>query len=183
MCELRRQAGLSTRKLAARAGVSAGYISQIENGHAAASITVLRSLADAFGITWLELFEPAPAHGRVLRKGERPRIFSDGDVIHHGITQPPIGHVEVLVSEYAPGRGVGDETYTHGDSQEICLVLRGRLQFTIGDETYLLEAGDSIEYRTSIPHSLMNTGDDVAEAVWVVSPPAVARHPKIDRPS
>jgi transcriptional regulator with XRE-family HTH domain len=170
--ELRTQTGLSMRELAARAGVSAGYISQIENGQANASLAVIRSIAAAFGITWLELFAPAPAHGRVLRKSERPRLFSDGEVAHYGITQPPVGNVEVIVSEYGPGQGAGGEDYTHGDSQEICLVTRGRLRFVIGGEEHVLEAGDSVEYRTSIPHSLINIGSDVAEAVWVVTPPS-----------
>lgn len=171
--ELRGITGISMRELAARAGVSAGYVSQIENGQANASLTVVRAIAAAFGITWLELFQPGPSHGRVLRRADRPRLFSDGSVVHYGITQPPIGNVEVLVSEYAPGEGAGDDTYTHGDSQEICLVVRGRLRFVIGGEEHVLDAGDSVEYRTSTPHSLVNIGDDVAEAVWVVTPPSV----------
>lgn len=171
--DLRGVTGLSMRELAARARVSAGYISQIENGQANASLSVIRSIAEAFGVTWLELFQPAPTHGRVLRRSDRPRLYSDGSVVHYGITQPPLGNVEVLVTEYAPGQGAGDETYTHGDSQEICLVIRGSLRFTVDGETTTLEVGDSIEYRTSVPHSLLNIGNDVAEAVWVVTPPSV----------
>jgi transcriptional regulator with XRE-family HTH domain len=170
--DLRALTGMSMRDLACRAGVSAGYISQIENGQANPSLAVIRSIAASFGVTWLELFQPAPTHGRVLRRGDRPRLFSDGNVAHYGITQPPIGNVEVLVTEYAPGQGAGDETYTHGDSQEICLVIRGRLQFTVDGETSVLDAGDSIEYRTSVPHRLVNVGDGTAEAVWVVTPPS-----------
>lgn len=171
--ELRTTTGLSMRMLASRAGVSPGYISQIENGHKNASIAVLRSIAEAFGINWIELFQPATQHGRVLRRPERSRIFSDGGVAHFSITQPPIGNVEVLVSEYEPGRGTGSDHYTHGDSQEICLVTRGRLSITIAGEEHLLHAGDSVEYRTSTPHHVTNPGPDNAEAVWVVTPPAV----------
>jgi len=171
--DLRAQTGVSMRALAARAGVSAGYISQIENGQANPSLAVIRSIAESFGVTWLELFQPTPRHGRVLRREDRPRLFSDGNVAHYGITQPPVGNVEVLVTEYAPGQGTGGDDYTHGDSQEICLVIRGSLEFTVDGETTVLDAGDSIEYRTSVPHRLVNIGDDVAEAVWVVTPPSV----------
>lgn len=170
--DLRAATGMSMRGLATRAGVSQGYISQIENGQKNASLAVIRAIATAFGITWLELFQPAPEHGRVLRRSERPRLFSDGDVAHYGITQPPIGNVEVLVSEYAPGQGTGSEHYTHGDSQEICLVTRGRLQITIAGECHTLESGDSVEFRTSTPHSVLNPGPHAAEAVWVVTPPS-----------
>ncbi|WP_129336531.1 helix-turn-helix domain-containing protein [Cellulomonas endophytica] len=177
--ELRGLKGMSMRTLAARAGVSAGYVSQIENGQATPSLQVVRALADAFGITWLELFEATPRTGRVLRKEDRPRLFSSAAVRHFGITQPPIGNVEVIVSEYAPGEGVGDANYTHGDSQEICLVLHGRLRFTVGGTEHVLEAGDSIEYRTDVPHSLVNDGDETAEAVWVVTPPSVPHRPPV----
>ncbi|QTE28136.1 helix-turn-helix domain-containing protein [Pengzhenrongella sicca] len=177
--DLRALTGLSMRDLASRAGLSAGYISQIEHGQANPSLAVIRSIAESFGVTWLELFQPTQKHGRVLRKQDRPRLFSDGKVAHYGITQPPIGNVEVLVTEYAPGQGAGDETYTHGDSQEICLVIRGSLQFTVDGETATLDAGDSIEYRTSVPHRLINLGAETAEAVWVVTPPStpVSRTP------
>jgi transcriptional regulator with XRE-family HTH domain len=171
--ELRAGAGLSVRELASRAGVSAGYISQIENGYANASIAVIRGIAAVFGLTWLELFDPAPTHGRVLRRDERPRLFTDGMVAHFGITQPPIGNVEVLVSEYAPGEGAGGADYTHGDSLEICLLLRGRLEIAVAGEVHVLDPGDSIEYRTSLPHAIKNVGDSTAEAVWIVTPPSI----------
>ncbi len=171
--DLRGLAGMSMRDLASRAGVSAGYISQIENGQANPSLAVIRLIAQSFGVTWLELFQPAPVRGRVLRRQDRPRLFSDGDLAHFGISQPPIGNVEVLVTEYEPGQGAGDETYTHGNSQEICLVIRGSLEFTVDGDTFTLNAGDSIEYRTSVPHRVTNVGEDAAEAVWVVTPPSV----------
>ncbi|SJN26031.1 Transcriptional regulator [Mycetocola reblochoni REB411] len=171
--ELRGITGLSMRDLAVKAGVSAGYVSQIEKGQANASLGVLRAIADAFGIPWLELFGPAPRHGRLLRHGDRPRLFSDGGVEHYGITQAPIGNVEVLVSVYQPGEGTGADDYTHGDSQEICLVQRGTLRLTVNGEQHDLGPGDSIEYRTSSPHAIRNIGDVPAEAVWVVTPPSM----------
>ncbi|MGO3886817.1 MAG: helix-turn-helix domain-containing protein [Mycetocola sp.] len=170
--ELRALRQLTMRDLADRAGVSAGYISQIEKGQANASLQVVRSIADAFGMQWMELFQPAPVHGRVLRRSERSTLFSSTAVRHYGITQPPLGNVEVIVSEYEPGEQVGDDSYTHGDSQEVCVVLAGTIRFTIADSSYELSAGDSIEIRTSTPHSLINIGSVVAEAIWVVTPPS-----------
>jgi transcriptional regulator with XRE-family HTH domain len=171
--ELRKASRTSLRELAGRVGVTAGYLSQIENGNANASIAVIRSIAAAFGMTWLELFEPSAQTGRVLRAQDRPRLYTDGLVAHYGITQAPIGSVEVLISEYAPGQSTGDADYTHGDSQEICLVLRGRLCVQIGGEQHVLEPGDSVELRTSVPHSVTNIGAEQAEAVWIVTPPSI----------
>lgn len=170
--ELRLLRQMSTRDLAKRAEISAGYVSQIENGQANASLQVVRSIANAFGVQWLELFSTTPLQGTILRRNDRPRLFTNGSVRHYGITQPPVGNVEVLVSEYEPGVSVGDENYTHGDSQEICIILKGRFEFRLADSTQVLEAGDSIEYRTSTPHMIVNIGDEIGEALWIVTPPS-----------
>ncbi|GMA33119.1 hypothetical protein GCM10025875_31110 [Litorihabitans aurantiacus] len=42
----------------------------------------------------------------------------------------------------------------------------------------MLDAGDSIEYRTNVPHRVVNVGDVVAEAIWVVTPPSVPLGPR-----
>lgn len=170
--ELRALRKISTRELATRAGVSAGYISQIETGKANASLQTIRSIADAFGVQWIELFEARPRHGELLRKADRPRLTGTATVRHYGITKPPVTDVEVLVSEYEPGVAVGDENYVHGDSHEIVVILRGRFLFRLQDEEFVLEEGDSLDYRTSTPHMLTNIGDTVGEAIWVVTPPS-----------
>lgn len=170
--DFRKMRGLSMRELARLAGVSAGFISQIENGQANASLQTVRALADTFGIQWMDLFEAKPVHGRVLKKADRPKLASSAAVRHFGITQPPIRDVEVLVSEYEPGESVGDPNYTHGDSHEIVVILRGSFRFRLQDDEFDLEQGDSVDYRTSTPHMLTNTGDTVGEALWVVTPPS-----------
>ena len=40
------------------------------------------------------------------------------------------------------------------------------------ERIYELEQGDSIDYRSSTPHRVTNAGDDVAEVLWVISPPS-----------
>ncbi|MCK2034908.1 XRE family transcriptional regulator [Microbacterium sp. SSW1-49] len=172
--ELRTLRQMSTRELARRASISAGYVSQIENGQANTSLDVVRRIAAAVGIPWTELFSAQPAVGTVLRRGERPMLSSGNSVRHFSITQPPLGNVEVLTSEYEPGHGEGGENYTHGDSQEVCVILRGKFRFNLGDQEFILEPGDSIDYRTSTPHSIVNVGDSVGEALWVVTPPSAA---------
>lgn len=170
--ELRALRKMSTRELARRASISAGYVSQIENGQANTSLDVVRRIAGAFSIPWTELFGAQPTLGTMLRKEERPMLAAGNDVRHFRITQPPLGNVEVLVSEYEPGHGEGSDSYTHGDSQEVCVILRGDFRFRLGDQEFELTAGDSIDYRTSTPHSIVNIGDAVGEALWVVTPPS-----------
>lgn len=170
--ELRKLRQMSTRDLGRKAGISAGYVSQIENGQANASLQVVRAIAESFGIPWVELFSEAPKRAIVLRKNERPHLHSSKGTHHYGVIRPPLTNVEVLISKYDPGAGEGGENYTHGDSQEICLVLKGRFRFHLDDQEFVLEEGDSIDIRTSTPHMIVNIGDEVGEALWIVTPPS-----------
>ncbi len=52
------------------------------------------------------------------------------------------------------------------------MCLRGSIELAVGDEKHLLEAGDSIEYLSSTEHGLRNIGEDTAEVLWAISPPA-----------
>ena len=51
-------------------------------------------------------------------------------------------------------------------------MLSGRVHLQLGERLYELEQGDSIDYRSSIPHRVSNAGGEVAEVIWVISPPS-----------
>lgn len=68
---LREAAGLSMRTLATRAGVSQPFLSQLEHGTSAASISTLYRVASALGVTPGELLPVRePAEVVVVRRGE-----------------------------------------------------------------------------------------------------------------
>ena len=88
------------------------------------------------------------------------------------MTPRPLHHLEVFVGELDPEGSTGAEQYAHGDSEELFVVIRGTVQLELGDERFELEAGDSIDYRSTVPHRISNLGDDVAEVMWIISPPS-----------
>jgi quercetin dioxygenase-like cupin family protein len=55
---------------------------------------------------------------------------------------------------------------------ELIVVLAGRIHLQLDEQVFELERGDSIDYRSSIPHRVTNAGDEVAEVIWVISPPS-----------
>ncbi|TDE89570.1 XRE family transcriptional regulator [Occultella glacieicola] len=168
----RKSRGMSIRDLAAATGRSPSYIHQIESGSANAAFAVLRSLADALSIKLIDLFEEPGASGKVLRRRERPSILHGDGVRTFAITPPPLLDVEVTSTEYPPGGIVGGPDYTHGDVREIFIVVRGTFLFTLGESSFELAVGDSLDFRSSVPHQITNVGSEVAEAIWVSSPPA-----------
>jgi transcriptional regulator with XRE-family HTH domain len=171
--EIRRQRRATLRTVADRSGLSESFLSQVERGRSNASIGSLRRIADALGVTVADLFEPSgPPGPRVLRRNERPAL-SFGVLGRKLLLTPrPLQALEVFVGELDVGGSTGVAPYSHGDSEELFVVLNGSVQLSLGDEVHDLETGDSIVYRSSVPHRITNVGDQLAEAMWVITPPS-----------
>ncbi len=166
-----RRATLKT--IADRAGVSESFLSQVERGKASASIASLRRIAGALGVSVADLFEPSgPPRPRVLRRDERPALAFGILGRKLLLTPRPLTHLEVFVGELDAGGSTGAEPYAHGDSEELFVVLNGSVQLELGGDVLELDSGDSIDYRSSTPHRIVNTGEGRAEVMWIISPPS-----------
>ena len=171
--ELRGVRRLTLREVAERAGLSESFLSQVERGRSSASVGSLRRIADALGIEISDLFAPAgPARPKVLRRDERPALAFGVLGRKLMLTPKPLHELEVFVGELQAGGSTGEEQYAHGNSEELFVVLRGSVRLELGDELHELDPGDSIRYRSSTPHRIVNAGEDLAEVMWIISPPS-----------
>ena len=170
---LRRFRRCTLRTIADRSGLSESFLSQVERGRSSASIASLRRIAEALGVSIADLFEPEGLPGpRVLRRDERPAL-SFGILGRKLLLTPrPLHHLEVFMGELEVGGSTGAQPYAHGDSEELFVVLSGTVQLELGGELFELESGDSIDYRSSTPHRVSNLGDELAEVMWIISPPS-----------
>ncbi len=164
---------LTLREVAEAAGVSESFVSQLERGRSSASVATLQRIAAAVGIEISDLFAGEPQAGpRVLRRQER-QVLEWGHLGRKALLTPkPFHSLEVVAAAFDPGGSTGDEPYTHGDSEELLLVLAGRVHVQLGSELHELSAGDSVNYRSSTPHRVSNRGDESAEVLFVISPPS-----------
>jgi transcriptional regulator with XRE-family HTH domain len=166
----RERARMSTRELATRAGVSAGFISQLENGKCGVSVSVLKRIAAAVGVSVADLLsDEAPVARPVLRAHERPVFSSDGGLRKLLLSRPPIRQLEVYEGTFEVGGSTGPEPYAHDDAQELFYVLTGHMEISIASETHVLGPRDSVEYLSTVPHRAVNVGATVAQAIWITS--------------
>jgi uncharacterized cupin superfamily protein len=82
------------------------------------------------------------------------------------------GKLQVIFTEIQPGGGSGDEPYSHESDEECVVLLKGKLDFWVGDEHYRMKAGDSLTFESRIPHKNRNPGPGQAEVLWVMTPPS-----------
>ena len=171
---IRKLRRVTLKTIADRAGLSESFLSQVERGRANASVASLKRIAVALGINVADLFEPngSQVRPRVLRREGRPALTFGTLGRKFMLTPRPLEHLQVIVGELETGGSTGDEPYTHGDSEELLVVLAGIVSLQLGNQVFELSTGDSIDYRSSTPHRLTNVGGEPAEVMWIVSPPS-----------
>src|SRR3954449_9194534 len=165
--QLRRK---TLKSVASAAGISESFLSQLERGRTNATIATLQRLSTALGIEVSDLFSSTAERPRVLRRDAR-EFVAWGELGRKALLTPkPFHSLEVVVARFEPGGSTGDEPYTHGDSEELLVVVEGRVHVQLGDEIYEAGAGDSVHYQSSTPHRVANAGAGPAEVLFVISP-------------
>ena len=162
--QARERARLSTRDVAARAGVSAGFISQLENGKCGVSVGALKRISAADLLS-----DEAPVARPVLRAHERPVFSTDVGLHKLLLSRPPIQQLEVYEGTFDVGGSTGPEAYAHDNAQELFYVLTGHIEISIASETLILGPRDSVEYLSSVPHRAVNIGATEAQVMWITS--------------
>ena len=71
----------------------------------------------------------------------------------------------------APGDDTGKKAESHKNSDQVLLILSGRLSGTVGPETVNLKKGDVILIRAGTAHRFRNPGRQRAVTFNVYSPP------------
>ena len=167
----REAARLSLADVAARAGVTASFLSRVERDETSPSVASLVAICDALGLAMAELF--AVPRTTLVRRAERPRIADlpkAADVVDTLLTPAGERHVTVLETICAPGGSGGDAPYTLASEAEVCFVLEGRVEVLVGDEAFLLEPGDALTFGAAVPHTWRNASDEAgARILWILA--------------
>jgi mannose-6-phosphate isomerase-like protein (cupin superfamily) len=71
----------------------------------------------------------------------------------------------------APGDKTGRRAEAHAKSDQVLLVLSGKLSGTVGPETVSLKKGDVVLIRAGTPHRFENAGRQRAVTFNIYSPP------------
>jgi transcriptional regulator with XRE-family HTH domain len=172
--KLREGRQLSLKEVAARSGLTQSFLSQVERNLTSPSVASLRKVALAFGVPLTALFQgPVMPENRVVRRSERKQLIHPRRQWRDYLLTPSLtGKLQVILSVIEPGGGSGDEPYAHDSDEECVIVLRGRLEFRVGSDRYMLEEGDSIVFESRIPHWNRNPGPERAEVLWITTPPS-----------
>jgi quercetin dioxygenase-like cupin family protein len=154
------------------AELTVGGLSQIERDLVNPTIPTLRRIAIELGVpVFTLLMEPDDQEGIVVRN-DRHLIFTSAqtNASYEIISPSSRQRFEVMRFSLMPGDTTANEPMIHS-GEECCVILRGTMRLELGEQSIILNTGDSAQFDSSIPHRYVNIGDDEAEAFDVMSPP------------
>ncbi len=166
--ERRRELGLTLKAVADAAGLSVGFISQIERGITVPSLSSLVSVSRVLDVHVGDFLthQPLSADESTQTHQSDRRVFavSESSVTYERISSSFPGHILRSVIIHEPP-GHRSEPIAH-EGEEMMFVLEGSITIEVDGERTILSKGDSAHYPSTKVHSTWNHGDDPATILW-----------------
>ena len=168
---LRRARGLTLADLAARTGLSDGYLSSVERGTTAPTLSSLTTIAAILG-TDMSVFFPGRdrQHVHIHRAvdDEHLRIAASSNETYTILSARSVDpSFTGLIEDIAPS---GTEMSYSFFGERFLLMLAGEIELRIDATAYRLGPGEMIHYSSHPNHVLNVTSPDPARILWVVTP-------------
>ena len=167
----RKAKGLTLKAVAQMAGVSEGFVSQVENNVKSPSVNTLMSMCDAMGVEVGELMTQLRKHKRlfVVTKAEWESIDVPGSGFATRRFCPPDERetIDSAILIIEPGKSIPVRKNLK-NAQEVLCVLRGELELIHGRQKLRMRPGDAAHiWAEPGGQSVTNLGAEPAVVVWV----------------
>jgi mannose-6-phosphate isomerase-like protein (cupin superfamily) len=164
---------MTLERLATQAGVTKGFLSQVESGAKGPSVSTLLKIAQALDVSLSSCFHDSNSRDTsvsIVRKNERKHFERFGT--KYGFEYEAIAYhkarkrMEPFIM--SPPFSATTESFHHS-GEEMILVLSGKLRVWLKNKPYDLSAGDCIYFDSSVPHRSQSLGKRRCKALLVIS--------------
>ncbi|GAC1444491.1 MAG: XRE family transcriptional regulator [Sediminibacterium sp.] len=162
--DLRKEKDITLQELADAAGVSKGMLSQVENNRTIPSLTVLLNLIKSLEVDFNHFFKDinliAPDSKVIFRKKEQYQPFQKENAkgfYYQRLFSTTVHdyHVDFVLLRLEKN---AQRPMVRTDAFEFKYLLKGKVEYMIGEEAYHMEEGDSLFFDASELHNPRNTG-------------------------
>lgn len=167
--ELRQSQDLTIRELAAKADISVNALSLIENGKTSPSVNTLRQIARALQVPMTRFFQPVMDEKSIVftKASSRPKAMTKVALMEY-LSKDLTGNVvDALVINTHPNMNSGNVPIMHA-GYEFVYCLSGKILYSIDNEHFLLEPGDSLAFEASHNHQWQNLDPGVSQYLLVM---------------
>ena len=152
----RRARGLTIESLARRTGITKSFLSKIERGDKSPAIATVINLARALDMDLSQLLLPTARDQEVslVQKSDRPpvvRYASSFGYRYVALTRRAHKRMQPFLITF-PRNPRREGAGLQHPGEEFVFVVRGKVLFTVGDEEFVLGAGDALYFDSSRPH-------------------------------
>ncbi|MDH5528861.1 MAG: cupin domain-containing protein [Paracoccaceae bacterium] len=174
----RRQKAMTVADLSKQTGLSIGMLSKIENGITSPSLTTLQSLAHSLSVPLTAFFRRFEEKREAMHVKAGQAVEMDRRGTRSGHQYNLLGHIGANAS------GVNVEPYMitlteesdvfptfQHDGIELLYMLEGEVEYRHGDQTYLMQPGDSLFFDADAPHGPVVLNKLPARYLSVISYP------------
>lgn len=170
---LRNQLGFSLESLASKTGLTKSYLSKVERSKATPSVTASLKIAKALNVDVSDLFGENNNDDLIciVRSGEGIHVAKDEsanqavDLLAVAMTKKKMQPMIISPpSEFSNGPNVQGHP-----GEEFLMVLNGELEIYFPERVEILKQGDSIYFRTDLPHRLRSISEQQAQALVIIS--------------
>jgi len=163
---IRKRKQITIARLCAETGLSQGFMSQVETNKTSPSIATLDHIANALGVPLTYLLMKKEERMSVIRKEERKTTTSGSHNLKVEHLCAARG-LKLRLVEIPPGASTGEVPHAH-QGEEVHLVVKGRVLVEQGEDSAMLEEGDSFGWQACTPHRVTNVGDETAIVLLAV---------------
>jgi len=168
---LRELSNLTQEELAERAGLTKGFISQIERDLTSISLDSFLQILEAMDETMSDFFRESSAEKIVYRETDRVAIEKEKiqrfELLVPGSTNR---RLEPILLTLRKGQVTPKERPHEGE--EFGFVLRGKITLRFGKEALKLKRGECFYLSAEKEHWIQNTSSKEAVILWISSPPS-----------
>lgn len=167
---------MTLKEVAAKCGMSATHISEVERGKTSPTIGALQRITKALGEkTSYFVQEDELPRVKLTRSADRCEFFNTDaaglpiqvEMLSSGI---PGGYVQIFKHRMGPGSTL------HGNpriGEAVVMCMAGMERVTALGQTHALREGDTIQLRLDEGFSATNIGDEEAEVIVVLTAPTL----------
>jgi transcriptional regulator with XRE-family HTH domain len=152
---------LTLEGLAELSGLSKGYLSRIENGLQTPPLGTLIRIAGALNVEVTSLINgesansaPASPFVSIVRKAERSQVIRGASAFGYDYASLIGGNVTAKMEAFLftfPSN-IDKYVFFEHEGEEFLFILSGRVEWQIGHERHVLEAGDAVYFDARLPH-------------------------------
>jgi transcriptional regulator with XRE-family HTH domain len=168
--KLRLRNSLTLEELANRTELSKGFLSQLERDRTTTSIQTLLDILEVLGTTPSEFFDDKKDTNKVVFNEDDCFVQEHDDYnISWLVPNAQKNQMEPILLSLNPQKE--SEEVLPFEGEAFGYLLKGEVILVYDEKEFTMKEGNSFYVYGDAPHYLKNNTNEIAEIIWIVTPP------------